>query len=75
MAVAFDTKSPTFRSEIFTEYKANRERQPEDIQVAIPIIKNFLHHTKNRKLVTKLETKDKIYNLYKDDFTKFNYEK
>ena len=44
MAVAFDTKSPTFRSEIFTEYKANRERQPEDIQVAIPIIKNFLHH-------------------------------
>ena len=44
VAVAFDTKSPTFRSEIFTEYKANRERQPEDIQVATPIIKNFLEH-------------------------------
>ncbi len=44
IAVAFDTKSPTFRSEIFNEYKANRERQPEDIQVAIPIIKNFLSH-------------------------------
>ena len=44
VAVAFDTKSPTFRSDIFTEYKANRERQPEDIQVAIPIIKNFLEH-------------------------------
>ena len=42
VAVAFDTKSPTFRSDIFSEYKANRERQPEDIQVAIPIIKNFL---------------------------------
>ena len=50
MAVAFDTKSPTFRSEIFSEYKANRERQPEDIQVAIPIIKNFLHHL-NIKMV------------------------
>ena len=44
VAVAFDTKSPTFRSDIFNEYKANRERQPEDIQVAIPIIKNFLEH-------------------------------
>lgn len=44
VAVAFDTKSPTFRSDIFTEYKANRERQPEDIQVAIPIIKNFLEY-------------------------------
>ena len=44
LAVAFDTKAPTFRSDIFTEYKANRERQPEDIQVAIPIIKDFLKH-------------------------------
>ena len=42
LGVAFDTKAPTFRSEIFSEYKANRERQPEDIQVAIPIIKRFL---------------------------------
>ena len=44
LGVAFDTKAPTFRSEIFSEYKANRERQPEDIQVAIPIIKKFLTH-------------------------------
>ena len=44
LAVAFDTKAPTFRTDIFTEYKANRERQPEDIQIAIPIIKNFLKH-------------------------------
>ena len=42
LGVAFDTKAPTFRSEIFSEYKANRERQPEDIQLAIPIIKKFL---------------------------------
>ena len=39
LAIAFDTKAPTFRTEIFNDYKANRERQPEDIQVAIPIIK------------------------------------
>ena len=42
IAIAFDTKAPTFRSEIFSEYKANRERQPEDIQVAIPIIKQLI---------------------------------
>lgn len=52
LAVAFDTKAPTFRSDIFTEYKANRERQPEDIQVAIPIIKDFLKHL-NIKVVEK----------------------
>ena len=50
VAVAFDTKSPTFRSDIFTEYKANRERQPEDIQVAIPIIKNFLEYLNIKKV-------------------------
>ena len=44
IAIAFDTKAPTFRSEIFSEYKANRERQPEDIQVAIPIIKQLIQY-------------------------------
>ena len=42
LAIAFDTKAPTFRKEIFNDYKANRERQPEDIQVAIPIIKKLI---------------------------------
>ena len=42
LAIAFDTKAPTFRTKIFTDYKANRERQPEDIQIAIPIIKNLI---------------------------------
>lgn len=38
LAVAFDPPSPTFRHEMFAEYKANREEQPEDITVAIPHI-------------------------------------
>ena len=42
LAVVFDTKAPTFRSEIFVDYKANRERQPEDIQISIPFIKKIL---------------------------------
>lgn len=41
-AVAFDTRVKTFRSDIFSEYKANREKQPEDIQIAIPYIKQII---------------------------------
>lgn len=35
IAVAFDPKGGTFRHEIFPEYKANRDAQPEDITVAM----------------------------------------
>lgn len=42
LAVVFDPKGPTFRHEHYDLYKANRDKQPEDIQVAIPIIKDLL---------------------------------
>lgn len=42
IGVAFDTKAPTFRHVEYAEYKANREAQPEDISVSIPIIKRLL---------------------------------
>lgn len=42
IAVAFDPPTPTFRHEMFEEYKANREEQPEDIRIAIPYIKRML---------------------------------
>ncbi len=42
IAVAFDTSAPTFRHEQYKEYKANREAQPEDIRVAIPIVKDIV---------------------------------
>ncbi len=42
LAVVFDPKGPTFRHEDYELYKANRDKQPEDIQVAIPIIKDIL---------------------------------
>ncbi len=42
IAVAFDTHAPTFRHEEYPEYKAQREAQPEDIRIAIPIIKDML---------------------------------
>ncbi len=42
MGVAFDTQAPTVRHTEFTEYKANRERIPEDIALAIPLVKKLL---------------------------------
>ena len=32
IAVVFDPPSPTFRKELYSEYKANREETPEDIK-------------------------------------------
>ena len=43
IAVAFDPSEPTFRNEIYEEYKANREKMPEDIQKSIPYIKKILN--------------------------------
>ena len=42
MAVVFDTAAPTIRHVDFTEYKANRESQPEDITLSIPYIKRII---------------------------------
>jgi len=42
IAVAFDPKGKTFRHEAFEKYKAQREATPEDIRLAVPIIKNLV---------------------------------
>ena len=42
IAVAFDTKAPTFRHEQYSPYKANRLEQPEDITVSIPWVKEIV---------------------------------
>lgn len=42
MAVAFDPPGLTFRHNDYPEYKANREAQPEDIQIALPYIQKIV---------------------------------
>ncbi|MBR4388064.1 MAG: DNA polymerase I [Prevotella sp.] len=42
IAVAFDPHGPTFRHEIYEPYKAQREKTPEDIIAAVPIIMDIL---------------------------------
>lgn len=38
VACVFDPKGPTFRDEIYSEYKANRASMPEDLAAQIPAI-------------------------------------
>jgi DNA polymerase-1 len=42
LAVSFDPAGPTFRHEVFEQYKAQRQETPEDIRWAVPRIKLLL---------------------------------
>jgi len=42
LGVAFDTMAPTQRHEDFADYKANREKMPEDLALSIPYVKELL---------------------------------
>lgn len=41
LAMFFDAKGPTFRHEIYKEYKANRPPMPDDLSIQIPYIKDI----------------------------------
>ena len=41
-AVVLDSPVPTFRHERYPEYKANREKAPEDLHAQVPVIKEIL---------------------------------
>jgi DNA polymerase-1 len=42
LVCAFDRSEPTFRSEIYPDYKAHREAMPGDLQLQIPLIHTVL---------------------------------
>lgn len=42
LAVAFDTHHPTFRHEMFTEYKGTRKGMPDELKEQVPIMKDVL---------------------------------
>ncbi|HSO85843.1 MAG TPA: DNA polymerase I, partial [Draconibacterium sp.] len=42
IGVVFDVSAPTFRHEIFPEYKAHREEMPEDLRKSIPYIRKIV---------------------------------
>lgn len=40
--VVLDSTTPTFRHEMYPEYKANREKAPEDLHAQVPLIQEIL---------------------------------
>jgi len=42
VAVAMDSPGPTFRHQLFPEYKKQRETPPEDLVAQIPLVKEYL---------------------------------
>ncbi|MDR2397678.1 MAG: DNA polymerase I [Spirochaetaceae bacterium] len=42
LAVVFDSRTPTFRHKKYPEYKAHRQKTPEDLHEQVPLIEEFL---------------------------------
>lgn len=43
ITVAFDVKAPTFRHEMFAEYKGTRKPMPEELREQVSVMKKVLH--------------------------------
>lgn len=42
IAIVFDTKAPTFRHELFKEYKSTRAKIPEEMEAQLPRIRQIV---------------------------------
>ncbi len=42
LVVAMDSRTPTFRHEAYADYKATRDKTPQDLQAQIPVIESIL---------------------------------
>jgi len=42
LAAIFDSKTPTFRHKMYSEYKANRQKTPDDLHEQVPLVEEFL---------------------------------
>ncbi len=52
IGVAFDLKAPTFRHQMYSEYKGTRKGMPDELAVQMPIIKDVLR-AMNIKIIEK----------------------
>jgi len=42
LAAVFDSRIPTFRHTMYSEYKATRQKAPEDLHAQVPLVEEFL---------------------------------
>jgi len=66
IAVAFDPPGGTFRHDAFEHYKAQRQETPEDIRIAVPLIKQIIDAYNIKELeVPRYEADDVIGTIAK----------
>jgi DNA polymerase-1 len=42
LAAVFDSRTPTFRHKMYSEYKATRQKAPDDLHSQVPLVEEFL---------------------------------
>jgi DNA polymerase-1 len=42
LAAVFDSRVPTFRHKMYSEYKATRQKAPDDLHAQVPLVEEFL---------------------------------
>ena len=42
LAAAFDSKGPTFRHKMYPQYKATRQKTPDELHAQVPLVEEFL---------------------------------
>ena len=56
MAVAFDVHQPTFRHEMFKDYKGTRKPMMEELREQVPVIKELLQKMNIKLLLQSVST-------------------
>ena len=57
-AVVFDARGRTFRHEVYTEYKAGRDAQPEDLAVQFPLAREIVEARFDIRVMARAITAD-----------------
>ena len=65
IAVAFDENKPTFRHELYKEYKGNRSPMPEELKEQVPYVKEILKEENYRCVEEKREQINAVLYLVK----------
>ena len=51
LTVAFDVHAPTFRHEIYKEYKGTRKSMPEELREQVPLVKKVLRRQVLKRMI------------------------
>ena len=67
LTVAFDVKAPTFRHEMFKEYKGTRKPMPEELREQVPVMKELCGdlHVKDPLIINAVNMAVRDHEIFK----------